>query len=300
MAFYKGSEKRITLVDKLVELLTKTPTGAGQPYWEKIGSGTFENEGYIIRSSGKSGRDEIIVRFKKTADTRMVVMSAIEKYVPNEILGLAGTISGETSQANITYHLSTYNASFPVHYTLSFDKDKIMIILSGDKSVDGTKVNALAWIGMPERLAPEVDTSNGAVTIACSKNASALTGTSSVVNQSVARNIRDRSKNENTYIRLISVSSKFNRTYGWGDVVLLSKILLEDADGVEGVRGIMEGIHPIYQDPLNPDFKDGDEITQGSKRYIVVNCAHDGIAGNQSGFDSNSFPSAWMAVEQLL
>lgn len=286
------------LVDKLVTLLTGVPVGSSVPYWKKVNSGNFTGDGYILKSSGKTGSDEIYIRISNTTDTHAVVFSTLEKYVPNPTAGIDGVITGETTKATVYFHNTTYGEQFPVEYFLSFDRDKVMLALKGDPSVSGTSYTGLVWIGMPQRLAPDIDKTNGACSIACSKAASGLAGSGGYNNHSTCRSVRDRGGEANASTSMITAGATTARSKGWGGDITLSTIYLEDYNGTEGVRSIMDGVHPLYHEPSIPDFKNGDEIIKNSKRYIVLNVASDGLTNH--AHPSNCFPSAWMAIEQLL
>ncbi len=301
MAFYHGKEQRIKLIDKIIELLTTAPVGSSEPYWKKVNSGTAQNEGFVLHSSGKTGAQDIFIRLRVGANNSLI-MTTVENYVPNSVGGLDGTLTNESAAAHLIYHYdTTYNAYFPVEYYVSFDRDKIIIILQGDKGVDGSTNIALAWAGMPVRLDPDGDKSNGAVSIACSKSAQAITGGGNTyTNFGRCRTIRNRKGDTNIISTMVTMGNTFGRSKGWGNEIILPDIYLQDNNNVEGIRSIMDGVHPIYHNVNRPDFKNGDEIIKNSKRYIILNVAHDGLAGNQTSFYANSFPSAWMAIEQLL
>lgn len=298
MAYYNGKIQRNMLIDKLVTLLTTAPVGSSEPYWKKVNSGNFTGDGYILKSSGKTGSNDIYIRISNSVETNVVIFSTLENYVPNSTTGIDGVITGETGKASVYFHLAAYGESFPVEYFLSFDRDKVILALKGDPSVTGTSYTGLVWVGMPQRLAPDEDKTNGACTIACSKAGAALTGATGWANYSLCRSIRDRSGEANAFTSMVTMGALSSRSKGWGGEIMLPTIYLEDQTGVEGVRSIMDGIHPIYQDIAAPDFKNGDEIIKNSKRYIVLNVAYDGEANRSHA--GNSFPSAWLAVEQLL
>lgn len=299
MAYYSGKVQRNMLVDKIVQLLTTAPVGSSEAYWKKVNSGTFQGDGYILKSSGKSGSNDIFIRFSNTTLTNAILVSVLEGYVPNVTQGIDGVITNESSKATLYFHNVTYDGSFPVEYFLSFDRDKVILALRGDKSVDGKTFTSLLWAGMPDRLDTKGDTGSGAVSIAASRGAIAITGgTSSYTQLSRCRALRDRGQELNALTNMVTLGNVIGRSKGWGDNIMLPKIYLEDSTGVEGIRSIMDGVSPIYHDPVQAEFKDGDEIIQNSKRYTVLCVAYDGV----SGYDhpNNCFPSTWMAMEQLL
>lgn len=296
MAYYNGKIQRNMLVDKLVTLLTTAPVGSSEPYWKKVNSGNFTGDGYILKSSGKTGANDIFVRFQNTTVTNAIVISTMENYVPNSTAGLDGTITNETSTANLYFHASAYGDTIPVEYFLSFDRDKIMLALKGDPSFTGLTYTGFAWVGMPQRLDIDNDKSNGAVTIACSKNAAGLGANSG--NGGICRSVLDRGGEKNPYTKMVTVGTNIARSKGWGNEIMLPTIYLEDHTGDEGIRSIMDGIHPIYQTASMPDFKNGDEIIKNSRRYIILQVATDGV--NNVSHAGNSFPSPWLAIEQLL
>lgn len=298
MAYYNGKIQRNMLVDKLVTLLTSAPIGSSEPYWRKVNSGNFTGDGYILKSSGKTGSDEIYIRISNTTETNAVILSTLEKYIPNSTAGIDGVITGETAKASLYFHNTVYDERFPVEYFLSFDRDKVILALKNDPSVTGNTYTGLVWVGMPQRLAPDIDKTNGACTIACSKSASALTGSGGYTNHSLCKSVQDRGGEKNPYTSLVTTGLTAARSKGWGGEISLPTIYLEDYNGVEGIRSIMDSVHPLFQDPNSPDFKNGDEIIKNSKRYVVLQVASDGITNH--AHPSNSFPSAWMAIEQLL
>jgi hypothetical protein len=307
MAFYRDKVQRVGLIDKLVQLLTTAPAGATEPYWKQVQSGTFQNEGYILHSKGKSGTDNIYIRFLKPDHQNSIEMTMIEEYTPNSVAGLNGTIVNESFAQRIYFYNNRgtngdynnwgggYPSNAPVHYFLSFDKDKIMLSLRGDSLVSDTvSTRTFAWIGLPNRLSTEADST--ACAHAVSSWAYRLTnaGSSSTGNIGHCKVLRNRNKEAQNVYYMEAFNSY--RTKGWGDHLLLSNIYLQDDQAWEGVRSIMDGIHPIYQNDNARDFEDGDEITVGSKRFTVM------LVFDPDGSDSydiNCFPSQWLAVEQL-
>lgn len=306
MAFYQNKEERALLLDKIVQLLTTKPAGTTAPYWKQVQSGTFQNEGYILYSEGRSGNDNIFVRFHYTTWQNKIVMSMMEGYTPNSVAGLNGVIVNESHAQDVYFYnaaktsngdynnwSSSYSATHPVHYFLSFNKDKIMLVLKGDPGVDNYPMQTLAWIGMPQRLTDEPDST--AVTFAVSTLAYRLTDVGNTsVNALQAKVLVNRNKQkQNTHH--MHTMRKF-KSKGWGGHFLLPNIYLQSNVSFEGVRSIMDGVHPLIQNEANPDFKDGDEITVGAKRYTIF-MVSSRIANKN--YDVSCFPSDWMAVEQL-
>lgn len=299
MAFYRGTSTKGQIFDLIIQKLTTTPTGASSPYWKAINSAP--SEGVILHSKGKSGTDDIYLRFRphnagSHTDSRFYV-TMMEDYQPNSIQGIEGTVENESSVCHFAYADTnvSYQEGFPVHYLLSFDRDKIMLVLEGDPAVHSNKNDnyaTLLWVGMPHRLSKENDST--AVTMAVSRWGGYITpgyNTSSAYQSiSITLDLRNRRRDPQgrSYMRTISGQ----RSKGWGDHILLSKLYLEDVDYPEGVRSVMENVHPIFQ-PSNADFNHGDEITVGSRRYVVME-----VGGHYT--NANMFPSYWMAIEQLL
>lgn len=292
MAFYRDKTTKISLVDKLIQKLTTAPSGSLVPYWTKIQSASYAQEGYVLYSKGSSGTDNIYIRISH--NTLGLIMSMMETYTPNPVSGLVGTTVNESIKQNVSVSLSTYPDTAPVDYILSFDKDKIIFILKGNALAVSNSRQVLAYIGLPERLDPNDDST--ATVFAVSRDAYQLTATaySSEGPWSQCRVLRARNKDAQSIMNMVNLNKW--KTKGWNGVVLLSHLYLQDDSNLEGVRSRMTSIHPIYQDTTYPDFRDGDEITVGSKRYIVVQ-VFDVSWGN---IDSvNCFPTSFMAVEQL-
>lgn len=299
MPYYTGTVQRIQLLDKIVQLLTTPPIGSTKPYWEKVSTGSYQSEGIILKSVGKSGFDNIFVRFCYTTDTRRLEITTLENYIPNDIHGLPGTIVNESNVAYLQYHDIAYQEFWPVKYILSFDRDKIMIHLTGSKVVgSNNQYVGFIWVGMPKRLDSN-DTSNGATTIACSIYGNNITNSNAYdyVNQGLCRMLRNRKNQANVLTKMTTILNRINKTKGWGDYLFLPDIYLEDNNGEEGVRAIMDGVHPIFQDNSKKDFQFGNEIIKGTKRFTVVPIAHDGIYN--PGYYVNCFPCTWIAIEQL-
>jgi hypothetical protein len=290
MAFYRNKVNKVNLLDTLVQKLTSIPAGATVPYWTQVQSGTYAQEGYILHSKGSSGTDDVYVRM--TSNTQGIVMSMIEQYTPNPISGLVGTVVNESYKQNVQVATSTYSDTAPVQYVLSFDKDKIILVIKGNLVSNGGANQTMAYIGLPERLDP-TDNSTAAV-FAVSRSAYLLTDLPSNSDTSSGKCKVLRARNKETQSIMYMIRLGAFKTKGWNDTLLLSHIYLQDDISTEGVRSRMSSIHPIYQNASNPDFRDGDEITVGSKRYLVLQ-----IWEVSTGSGTNCFPTGLMAIEEL-
>lgn len=309
MAYFKGTVQRGQLVDTLVSLLTSTPTGSTEPYWQQVQSGTYANEGVVLYSKGSSGTDKIYVRITTDTDQHNIKMSTIESYTPNQINGLTGTAVNESVRQEISYaHFNNYASSFPVSYELSFDRDRIMLSLIGDKQV---MINAgysaadafrtLAWVGMPKRISPAGTTDwndSTGVAFAVSRYAYRLTSISSTGSDSYGqcRVVRARDRSSQPTYHMRTMGKRIGRSKGWGSKIMLPDIYLEEYNGNEGMRSIMHGVHPLFMSSYSTDFKDGDELNIGGKRYTIMNI----WSGPSTSYSVNCFPSEWVAVEKLL
>lgn len=292
MAFYQGTETVSRYIDKIVSLLTTAPSGSMEPFWTKVQSGTFVNEGYILKSVGSSGTDNIFIRLTQPANNTLQI-SAIESYQPNAVSGLNGTITNESVKTNVPWSNSTgYPAGIPAGYWLSFDKDRIMLCVIGDKTQSGA-VKTFAWIGLPERMAAEKDSTG--VAFAVSQWAYPLTqyvAGHANIQAGQCRVAKGKTRGNWPLYSMVTLS-KFP-TKGWGGKVILPDIFLANtADTSEGIRSKMHGVHPLILSSV-ADFRDGDEITVGSKRYTVHFVYSTFTTGN-----TNCFPQNWLAIEQL-
>lgn len=280
MAFYKGSVKQADFFDHFIGLLTTPPSGAIDPYWTQVQSGTLTNEGIILHSKGKSGTDNIYVQFRM--EHSRIAIALMESYEPNPILGLDGTVTNETDTQYAQYNNSgIYDGQYPLHYWLSFDKDKIMLRLKGHENVSSNDPTFI-WAGLPYRLSVEEDSTAAAIAIGGNYQ-------NYIGNVGYARVVRNRPKRDRarSYMQYL----KNWKSKGWHELMQLSHIYLEDeSDKTEGIRSIMDCVHPLIDSPEG-DFRDGDEITVGAKRYTILK-----IRDNQS---YNCFPTNWLAVEQL-
>lgn len=292
MAFYQGTETTSRYIDKIVSLLTTAPSGSTEPFWRKVQSGTYANEGYILKSTGSSGTDKIFIRITQPANQGIQV-SAIENYEPNAVDGLNGTITNESVKVNVNWSQSAgYPSTFPVGYWLSFDKDRIMLAVIGDKTYTYS-VKTFMWLGLPERIAAEKDSTG--VLFAVSQWAASLTNYTTHNNLTAGQCRVSKGKTRaNWQTQQMITLSRFP-TRGWGGKVILPDIFIASiADGAsEGLRSKMHGVHPLILSSV-ADFRDGDEITVGSKRYTVHY-----VYSAYSTSNTNCFPQHWLAVEQL-
>lgn len=298
MPYIHGTVENKRVVDKIVDLLTAAPIGSVDPYWKKVNSGVFQNDGYILKSKGKSGQDNIFIRFSYTTATNYICVSTLEHYEPNSVSGLPGVITNESSMAYLAYNSGSYKEESPVEYHLSFDRNKVMLALSNNKVANQNRCTGFLWVGMPERLDSN-DKTNGAVFIACSTMAQLITaGANNYSNHGIGRMVKNREHKTNCSTNMITLGSITGATasIGWENTIL-PNIYLEDRANVEGVRALLDGVHPIYQDATNPSFKDRDEIVKNAKRFTVMGIAYDSVKNN--GLYPNSFPSTWIAFEQL-
>lgn len=289
---YKGKVKKSDLVGLLVDKLTTAPVGSGEAYWKAVQSGKVDTEGYVLFSKGKSGKDKIFIRIKDDMTNGRIFMSMIEDYQPNNVVGLAGTAVNESVSQHVAYYNSTYASTMPVIYHLNFDRDKIMLVLRGDPGYSASFPGyVLAWIGMPERLSNEPDST--AVSFAVSRYGYQLTaaGSSAGGAYSTLKSLRNRRRLTQQNYAMAYVPSQ--RTKGAGGIISTFPIYLKDTQ--EGGRSKLTGVLPIFQNPVLPDFKNGDEITIDSKRYVIYEVGQ--IGTNSS--DVNCFPSQFMAIEYL-
>lgn len=317
MPLVRGTIKRGELLDKIVTAMTTTPVGANEPYWKAVQTGKVADEGYVLYSKGKSGRDDIYIRIIDSSPSYgYLYVSIMETYKPNPVLGLSGTIVGESPQARMEFCNANYPSYRPMEYFLSFDKDKMMLSLAGNPAVHSYSTRVFLWAGMPNRISDEPN--SNAVTIALSRRAYEFSNYQNTTNNSqaygTAYTLRNRKylagrgggnpstvgySQDSIYSLHVPCTAK---SKGWGGKISLFPMHLNRSD--EGLRARMSGIHPIYQDANNMDFLDGDEITVGSKRYSVFQVHEDltKTSGNSpigGSYSVNCFPSIFMAVEHL-
>lgn len=287
MTVATGRAYETDFITKLVNHLTAIPSGGTDPYWKQVNSGIFTTEGVILESRGTSGDDSIFVQIKKGA-SHYIIVRLLHGYVPNQVAGLDGTFVSATPDQQVSWYSTNYPTTISFDYWLSFDRDRIMLFVSADKLVATPTWGCLLWVGLPSRLSKEEDST--AATIAVSRFGAATNGHGSNEQGMYGRCmvIRNVSKSWNQYANMIS-SFPF-KSVGWGGNVFLPHIFL---DGGEGARSIMHGVHPLVQ-IKEDDFRHGDEIMVGSKRYTIFQTHNNTVA-----YDASSFPTDWMAVEQL-
>lgn len=290
MTLNMGRAYESDFITKLTNHLTAVPFGGTTPYWEKVNSGTFLSEGVILKSVGSSGNENIFVQIKKGSNN-YVHMQLLHDYIPNQVSGIDGTFTSATPLQPIHWYHTTYSSNYTFDYWVSFDRDRIMLFLGADKLVENNPTwGSFTWIGLPNRLSAESDST--AACIATSHFARELTDLYSINNYgdyNRCKSIRSRTKAWNP---LTTMHSTYPfKSVGWGGQVFLPSIFLDTGDSI---RAIMHGIHPLVQVTNAEDFKHGDEITVGSKRYTIFKIRHHAIY-----YDSSCFGTAWMAVEQL-
>lgn len=296
MAFYQGKAARTSLIDEIMAKLTTAPAGATDAYWKKVSSGTYQNEGYILKSTGASGTEKLFIRIKQP-NAWGLQFSMMENYTPNGVDGLNGTILNESVQRDLCfydYNTNGYPAAAPVYYWLSFDKDKIMLTLQADKLYSGWR-KTFMYIGLPERMNAEPDST--AMVFGMSQYAHNLTGTAYASGSYGQYKKIAALKNRKQVVQPIldmRVLSKW-KSRGWNNVILLGDIYLEEVDS--GIRARMPHISPLYIDGNLPDYRDGDEITVGSRRFTIHRIVKNDA--NSENYNQNCFVSDWLAVEQL-
>jgi len=289
MAFYEGKEPVVTMIDRIIERLTSTPQGSVDPFWRRVESGGYQAEGCILKSTGKSGTDAIFVRLKQNSNTG-IDFSMIEDYQPNVVQGLVGVTTNEGPIHTFQWGTGAQPVGASINYWLSFDKDKIILTVQGDRAVTTSFKNVL-FIGLPERLYTPRAGSPSAVAHFVSRYADInLTGSSSSGDaiRGIGRGLRDRSRGALPYYRTVAMTKW--KSKGWGGVVLPSDIFMYHVDQ-EGLRARMDGVKCLTNS-ASGDFRDGEEITVGSKRYIV----HQAWS---AGSRQNCFPTDWLAVEKI-
>lgn len=289
MAFYQGKEVASSLIDRLIEKLTTPPQGSVDAYWTRVESGGYQNEGFILKSTGKTGTDAIFIRVKQQTNvTNAIEFSMIEDYQPNPVQGLAGVVTNEGPKQPLYWNSSTYPTTAPVNFWLSFDKDKIMMALSGDKTVSGS-LKTFMFIGLPERMYTPGTPALTANAHAVSRyGVTGITSNATEGQYGICRGLRDKARNATAYYYMIYLNKW--KSKGWGDNVLMSDIFMYHNDQ-EGLRVKMSGVKSLQVG--NPiEYRDGDEITVGSKRYTIHNVW-------ASGSGANCFPTPWLAVEQI-
>lgn len=289
MTLVTGRAYESDFITKLVNHLTAVPSGASDPYWKQVNSGLFTTEGVILQSKGTSGDDNIFVQIKK-GSTNYIIVRLLHDYVPNQVAGLDGTFVSNTPDQPVYWAITAYPSTYQFDYWVSFDRDRIMLFTSSDKMVTNPAWGDLLWIGLPSRLSKEADST--AATIAVSRTAGPTNGYAAGGQTSWygrCMTIRNTSKVWNPYSTMIVPT--LVKSVGWGDNVSLPLVFL---DSGEGARSIMHGVHPLHQ-TTEDDFRHGDEIMVGSKRYTIFQ-THNAVMHNA---DSSSFSANWMAVEQL-
>lgn len=292
MAFYQGSIVSSSAIDKIVTLLTTPPQGSVDAYWTKVGSGSYDNEGFILFSKGKTGNERLFIRIKQATGVYYgITFSMIEDYQPNAVQGLNGVATNE-SVSQLTYWANgnSYPSTAPISYWLSFDRDKIMLATTGDKTIS-TGLKGFIYIGLPERMyTPTANPPVPAMAMAVSRIGTPTNGAVGDASQSTCLGLRDRGLNLAPKYTMVSLSKW--KSMGWGGNILLGDIFMyHNSD--EGLRVKMAGVHPLVTGtPI--EYRDGDEITVGSKRYTIHNVWNAG-----QGTVANCFPTGWLAVEQI-
>lgn len=303
MAFYKGVSSVGSILDKMIELLTKTPQGATSPYWQKVGSGTVDNEGIILHSKGKSGKDLMYLRFKPSTTNRFFEVTLLESYAPNPIQGLAGVMTNESGIGYVGWMGSgTGKITDPVSYILSFDRDKMIISTLGDRSVTSS-IRSVFSAGTIERTySPIEEPVINSTYISSSLTANGIapsfvSGTAAY--EACALMMRSRALKLHQYYSMIIMSCpnvayvNLRKGKGWNNTIIASDIYLQGFNAlgpVEGIRGKMGGVKTLPA--ASSDFIDGEEMMIGSKRYTIVN--------SPSFSAKSSWPGAWLAIEQIL
>ncbi|MNO80985.1 hypothetical protein D3C76_722100 [compost metagenome] len=260
-------------------------------YWTQVQSGGYQNEGFILKSTGKTGNESLFIRVRQQTNvTNAIEFSMIEDYQPNNVQGLAGVVTNEGPKQPLYWSTSAYPTSAPVGFWLSFDKDKIMLALTGDKTIAGTFKNFL-FIGLPERMyTPTSNPPLSAMIHAVSRFATTLGIANGDLSYALGKGLRDRARAAGPGYNMIFLNKW--KSKGWGDNVLMSDIFLYHND-TEGLRAKMTGVKSLQVG--NPiEYRDGDEITVGSKRYTIHNVFTVG-----TGTYPNCFPTGWLAVEQI-
>lgn len=290
MTMFSGRAYESSFITTLVDHLTGIPVGGTEPYWKQVNSGSFTTEGVILESKGSGGDDNIFVQIKKSTNYSIIVR-LLHNYIPSPISGLDGTFLSATPEQNVYWYNTTYPATTPFDYWLSFDRDRIMLFVGADKLVVSPTWGDLVWIGVPSRVSKESDST--AATIAVSRYSLPLSGygtnNNHTGNYGICTTVKSINKSWN--VKSSMITSVPFKSVGWGGHVNMPLIYLDNG---EGVRSIMHGVHPLSQVTKDSDFKHGDEIMVGSKRYTIFQTHY--APGNT---DANCFPTDWMAVEQL-
>ncbi len=299
MAFYKETVPNDQMFDTIIQRLTTAPAGAQTPFWTQVQTGPV-TEGIVLYSKGKTGTDDIWVRMKNktTVSWPHIEISVIEKYVPNSVSTLAGTATNEIIHLAYYVPQSSYGTIQPIGFWLSFDKNKIMLRIEPDRSY-GWNTKHFVWVGMPDRLSPETD--NGACCIAGSAYAGLLFGQTwsyEFNNYGFIKILRDRAKAAPSYGKLRTLSG-ITKSKGWGDFILLPDYYVTEhyvSGDLIGPRFRLDGVKPIRQTVEFRDFRDGDEISQGSKRYTIFKVKDNNDIPETY---TNCFTHDYIAVEQL-
>lgn len=288
MAFYTGKAFNSELITTLVELLKTTPSGSSEPYWKEVQSGSFSSEGIILHSKGSSGMDNIYIQIKQGSNYYFNI-NVLDGYERNATESINGTFAGSIGDTMMQWNNGSYSTSYPIHYILSFDKDRIMLFLERDKSYTGAQNGTLLWAGLPERLSERDDST--AATMLTSNWSTHLSGygTSNSYAGPVSRTRVLRSVNK-SYGAINDITTMTLPSVGWGGKIILPDIYLRD---LGYVRSRIHGVHPInlYSDE---SLIHRSEITVGSKRYTILNVFID-----EGNYRHNTFPSNWIALEQL-
>lgn len=292
MAFYQGKEVASSLIDRLIERLTTPPQGSVNAYWMQVQSGGYQNEGFILKSTSKTGNESLFIRISQRANAGNAIdFSMIEDYQPNPVQGLNGVMTNEGPRQPLYWSTSTgYPTNAPVSFWLSFDKDKIMLALTGDKTI-ASSIKTFMYIGLPERLyTPTSNPPLSAMAHAVSRFATNIGVTNSDLSHGFCRGLRDRARSALPLYYMVFLNKW--KSKGWGDAILMSDIFLTHNDNA-GLRAKMTGVKCL-QVGTPIEYRDGDEITVGSKRYTVHNVFTAGTATFP-----NAFPTGWLAVEQI-
>ncbi|OKP89555.1 hypothetical protein A3844_06120 [Paenibacillus helianthi] len=285
--WFEGESSPRNIIATLASLITAVDESLSPPapLWENISSNvgsTLNDDGYVFRSRGSSGKDTILVTLKnawigngaiENSFSAGPTFGVVESYLPNETNGQNGSFSSYklSELLRLAVNTSWYNINadnYRFKYTLSVTKDRIIITIRTNRPGQGTTyadtatIRNVLYAGLIKRYADE-------------KGSGAVTLLSSYASQNNAYNSARTLKNlQNTGNGLYSFNNGFvvenNRGFGGRLMIAVPMPLYNN---VEGVRGELDGVLTTVHKPLDGPTKSTPEdayVLIDGKEYLCV------------------------------
>lgn len=263
MAYFTGQVAAKDLLGVLLSRMTQVQAGESEAWWKKESS--LETDG-VYTSKGSTGTERIVLVMRAGTTGQSIITGIAQDYTPG-VVNTAGVFTTLETQ-HMYFFTTAQDVNTMITYDISVMRDRVIIHLQGDKLI-AQWANPVQFLGMPIRY--DINDKK-CIVRACSE-------------QNIGVNYCRVLENS---IGLKSQNYTWHTTQSPGNPSWGSNYFLEPlhfGQGVEGLRGELDGIYGSHSDGL----VDSDIIDVNGVKFKVI---------KRVVYGSNGYPRDCLLMRQ--